>query len=139
MPRDGPCRVPGCAQPETDGGQWVYIPEAYCIENDLTFREACTCKRPACQRVCGKMPPMQPPGRKRKGSPASPVTVASQLEEQALPRPPTVVTIDEVWADRCAVLPQPLLLPIALASFTVNIRFALRGTKRGTGARTSSS
>ena len=135
MPRDGPCRVPGCAQPETDGGQWVYIPEAYCIENDLTFREACTCKRPACQRACGKMPPMQPPGRKRKGSPASPVTVASQLEEQALPRPPTVVTIDEVWADRCAVLPQPLLLPIALASFTVNIRFALRGT----GARTSSS
>ena len=52
----------------------------------------------------------QVPVRKRKGGSSSPVTTAALLEEQ-LPRPPTIVTIDEVWADRCCAQPPlPLLL-----------------------------
>ena len=106
MPREGPCRVPGCVAPETPSGQWAYLPEAFCNEHGLTFGEACSCKRPACQRVLGKLGPKQAPGRKRKALSPSPSTVASLLEEP-LPRPPSIVTIDEIWAGRCAALPQP--------------------------------
>ena len=47
MPREGPCRVEGCKDPENWSGQWQYIPEEYCDENGLVFREACTCKKAA--------------------------------------------------------------------------------------------
>ena len=107
MPTGGPCRVEGCCDPDRSGGQWAYIPEAYCLAHGLTCKQDCTCKKPQCLRACGKLLTLpQPPGRKRKGSPASPVTTASLLEEP-LPRPPSIVTIDEIWADRCAALPQP--------------------------------
>ena len=128
MPREGPCRVPGCVAPETASGQWAYLPEAFCNEHGLTLGEACSCKRPACHRVLGKLGPKQAPGRKRKALSPSPSTVASLLEEP-LPRPPTIISMIEVWADRCDIL--PYLCPSLVASLTpllaVLIRFASRG------------
>ena len=117
MPREGPCRVEGCLEPDRSGGQWAYIPEAYCIAHGLTFQQACMCKKPGCARAVGKRGPTQVPGRKRKGGSSSPVTTTALLEEQ-LPRPPTIVTIDEVWADRCFAQP-PLPFSFALASTLV--------------------
>ena len=102
----GPCRVEGCVDPTRKGGQWGFIPEAYCLTHDLTFKVDCTCKKPRCLRACGKLqtaPQLPGAGRKRKESP-SPATTSSLVEEP-LPRPPTIVTIDEVWADRYATLP----------------------------------
>lgn len=67
MPREGPCRVEGCVGPERSSGQWNYIPEAYCIDHGLMFRQACMCKKPGCERAVRKQGPVQVPGRKRKG------------------------------------------------------------------------
>ena len=102
MPLHGPCRVPGCKAPETSGGQWQFIPEAKCIELELTFRDACTCKRPACRRKVGLAPPAQAPGRKRATPGDAGPATAVALHVDGLPRPPIVASIDEIWAERCA-------------------------------------
>ena len=99
MPPAAPCRLPGCADPERSGGQWGFIPEAYCTEHGLTYRKDSHCKKPACLRVVGRKPPPQPPGRKRKHS-LSPETVMATSYDELLPRPPTILTIQEIWADR---------------------------------------
>ena len=138
MPLHGPCRVPGCPKPETSSGQWQYIPEEKCIELQLTFRDACTCKRPGCRRKVGLAPPAQAPGRKR-ASPgdAGPATgVALRIDE--LPRPPIVASIDEIWAERCA--PRSNARPPATVARWLTCRgslaratqvLGLRGARRG--------
>ena len=99
MPRQGPCRIDGCADPNRPSGQWQFIPEAYCNEHDLTFEEDCTCKKAACLRKCGLKPEKQPPGRKR---PAESPPVGVALHEEELPRPPVILSMDEIWNDRLA-------------------------------------
>ena len=98
MPVHGPCRVPGCSDPQTSAGQWQYIPEEWCIQLGLTFKEDCTCKKPSCKRKVGLAPPKQQAGRKR----ASPVDAGLATGMDELPRPPIVASIDEIWAERCA-------------------------------------
>ena len=95
--------VPGCPEPETSAGQWQYIPEGKCLELSLTYRDDCTCKRPECKRAVGLLPPKQVPGRKRAApGDAGPATgVALRVDD--LPRPPIVASIDEIWAERCAL------------------------------------
>ena len=101
--REGPCLVEGCPNPDTSGGQWAFIPEEYCEQHGLDLGVACTCKRAGCLRACERKEPKRAPGRKRKRThtAVSPPTTASCIED-LLPRPPTILSIDEVWADRCA-------------------------------------
>ena len=91
----------GCPNPDTSGGQWAFIPEEYCEQHGLDFGVACSCKRAGCLRACRKKEPKRAPGRKRTHTAVSPTTTASCIED-SLPRPPTILSIDEVWADRCA-------------------------------------
>ena len=105
MPREGPCANPNCTDRESASGQWTYVPEEFCDEHadefELEYQVSCVCKKRPCWRWCGKLPPIAQPGRKRvaaDGGDGVPVGVALD----ALPRPPILVSIDEIWAERCA-------------------------------------
>jgi hypothetical protein len=105
MPVHGPCCIEGCVNPDRSSGQWQYIPEAYCIEHDLTFEDDCSCKKAACLRKCGLKPEKQQPGRKRLAE--SPPTVGVALHEEELPRPPIILSMDEIWNVRHAASRPP--------------------------------
>jgi hypothetical protein len=105
MPVHGPCRIEGCTDPARSSGQWQYIPEAYCTEHDLTFEDDCTCKKAECRRKCGLVPEKQKPGRKRPAAESPPVGVA--LHEEELPRPPIILSMDEIWNARHAASRPP--------------------------------
>ena len=66
------------------------------------------CNKRPCRRWCGKAPEKQKPGRAAaassdgRGSPAVAVPV-----DEVGPRPPTLVSIDEIWAERWVSLTEP--------------------------------
>ena len=96
----------GCPEPDNSSGQWQYIPEEYCNQHDLNFRDDCSCKKGDCLRNCKLRPPKQKPGRKGKRAAAdrggSPTAI--DLDEVG-PRPPILVSITEIWNERCASSP----------------------------------
>jgi len=101
MPRCPPCCAPGCPEPDNSSGQWQYIPQAKCVELSLEYQVACVCKRADCLRTVGLKEAKRVPGRKRvAGGDAVPTAVP--LRADCLPRPPILVSIDEIWAERCA-------------------------------------
>ena len=122
--------------PDNSSGQWQYIPENYCTEHDLDFMVACSCKKADCLRKCGLKQEKQQAGRKRAattGGGVSPITI--DVEEK-LPRPPIIVSIDQIWAERCAPPPEPVpRVPV----HTPCLRAALARDRcaRLTGVRTS--
>lgn len=113
MPREGPCAAPQCPTPDESGGQWQYIPTDFATQNGCEGR--CVCKKADCLRWCGLKEPKKTPGRKRAAvRSASPESVMSGGDE--LPRPPYVVSINEIWGTRCVhdlhlphVAPHPAL------------------------------
>ena len=126
MPVHGPCKVPGCIAPTKSSGQWQYIPEEFCIEHVLEFGEDCTCKKARCLRMVGLKDPVQPPGCKRKaggGGGESP----SIDEMDELPRPPIIVSIDEIWAERCAASRPPACSRLPACRLTVAFARRARG------------
>ena len=100
MVREGPCRVPGCPNPGNASGQWQLIPKAKCLEFSLEFGTACLCKKADCLRKVNLKEPKQQPGRKRLAG-GDVVPTGVPLRADALPRPPILVSIDEIWAERC--------------------------------------
>ena len=61
------CANPDCPTPDSDGGQWQFIPAEF-REANAPLRSACVCKKPACKRWAGLAPPPAQPGRKRKAT-----------------------------------------------------------------------
>ena len=109
MPTEGPCCVEDCTDPDNSSGQWQYIPENYCIEHILEHGTSCTCKKVSCLRKCGLRPEKRSLGRKRNAADESSVSpnVGVALEEEQQ-RPPIIISIDEIWNERCAASCHPL-------------------------------
>ena len=63
MVREGPCGHLDCPKPDDDGGQWYCLPANH--GQSMTPGATCVCKRPACRRHFGMLPPIQKPGRKK--------------------------------------------------------------------------
>ena len=108
--RSGPCACPTCLSPDTDGGQWSFIPHAFVGE----LREGhsgCLCKRKRCRAHFG----LPPYGRKRPAlsEPGLPVVAAVA---QAPARPYMLRRIDQVWGMRCASAARPCACGRALST-----------------------
>ena len=100
MPREGPCAAPGCVDPD-NASQWQFVPEPFATAHGVAGR--CVCKRGDCLRWCGLKEPKQQPGRRAaKRSHAEAAAVGALLQPEHLPCPPIIVSIDEIWAVRCA-------------------------------------
>ena len=84
MVREGPCRVPGCPDPDNSSGQWQLIPEAKCLELTLNFGTDCSCKKASCLRNVGLKEPKKTPGRKRPAG-GDVVPTGVPLRADALP------------------------------------------------------
>ena len=84
--RCGPCANPDCPTPDSDGGQWQFIPAEF-REANAPLRSACVCKKPACKRWAGLAPPPAQPGRKRKATASA----------GSVPVPEEVRRTDEAW------------------------------------------
>jgi hypothetical protein len=111
MPRQGPCQNPDCPAPENSSGQWRYLPAAFATLNSLDPGN-CVCKKPDCLRWAGVKPPKQQPGRKAPRRDADSPRGDADTE---VPRPPILVSLDEIWGSRYSPLP-PRLLAIFLTS-----------------------
>ena len=105
MPSTGPCANPNCKDKWNASGQFTLLSAEFCAKNlGFTVEQAHCGKRP-CQRWVGKLPPLGQGGaqaaKRAAADGGSGVPVAVPLGE-ALPRPFSVVSINELWAERCA-------------------------------------
>ena len=98
-PKGPPCKVPTCPDPENASGQWTYLPADFLLKHPELDKDDCHCHKRGCRRDVGKEPPRQRPGRKRVRA-DSPVVSAGLKAADELPRPPILVSIDEIWAFR---------------------------------------
>ena len=114
--RGPPCvNTDGCADVNTDGGQWTYLPEPFLEAHPGQYdKDDCFCKRAACREFVGvKAPPMKPWGKRTLSAlTCTPMAMGRELGRQSLPRPPFLVQIKEIWGERS---PRPCLPPHALA------------------------
>ena len=104
--RGPPCSNPTCSDDQNASGQWAYLPPSFAEEHSLD-KDACHCHKRPCRRWCGKLGTQLPPGRTAAGAPAKRVRAGDAAIGVALnaadelPRPPILVSIDEIWAVRC--------------------------------------
>jgi hypothetical protein len=100
----------------------------------------CHCHARPCRRAVGKLPPAQKPGRPGKRVRADDPGVSVGLKAaDELPRPPILVSIDEIWAMRfdpaCPPPPRPLntlispLTPCRYVDFENDLEAWQRGEK----------
>ena len=107
MPTEGPCANPDCTDRENPSGQFTPLPAEFLATGPELYGDSnAHCAKRPCRRWCGKVPEKQKPGRRAaaatsdgRGSPAVAVPV-----DEVGPRPPTLVSIKEIWAERCVAL-----------------------------------
>ena len=105
--RGGPCKNPNCTERDNASGQWAFLPLAFAQENGFD-PDNCHCHKRPCRRWCGKLEETLPPGRPPARVPMKRVRAGDAIgvaldAADDLPRPPILVSIDEIWGVRCAV------------------------------------
>ena len=99
MVREGPCGHLDCPKPDDDGGQWYCLPANH--GQSMTPGATCVCKRPACRRHFGMLPPIQKPGRKTAAAAdAGPPKLTGN--EARMPAKYILDTIHDIIGCRCA-------------------------------------
>ena len=102
MPTEGPCANPGCTNRENPSGQFTRLSAEFLATGPALHGDSgAHCAKRPCQRWYGKLPAIGQGGAKRAASDSacsSPVTV--KVDEVG-PRPSTIVSIDEIWSERC--------------------------------------
>ena len=109
-PTQGPCANPRCKDRENPTGQFTLLPQEFLDTDPALFGDSgAHCGKRPCRRWCGKLPPIgQARGCATAGSGAgSGSPVPAVLLDEAGPRPSTIVSIKEIWAERCAACPMP--------------------------------
>ena len=108
--RGPPCvNTDSCADVNTDGGQWTYLPEPFLDAHPGQYdKDDCYCKRAACREFVGvKSAPMKPWGKRTLTAVScTAMAMGRELGRQSLPRPPILVQIKEIWGERS---PRPCL------------------------------
>ena len=104
--RGPPCKNPACTDDTVSSGQWAYLPPTFAEEHGFD-KDDCHCHKRPCRRWCGKLGAPLPPGRAAAGGAAKRVRAGDAAigialnAADELPRPPILVSIDEIWAVRC--------------------------------------
>ena len=106
MPTVGPCANPGCKERDNASGQFSLLPEEFLAREPppvLFGDSGAHCAKRPCRRWCGKLPPAGTSAKRAAadGGSSSPVPVPV---DGVGPRPSTIVSIDEIWAERCALV-----------------------------------
>ena len=111
MPSTGPCASPSCKDKWNASGQFTLLSAEFCATHPGFTVEQAHCGKRPCQRWVGKLPPLGQGGaqaaKRAAADGGSGVSVAVPLGE-ALPRPFSVVSINELWAERCAASCPPV-------------------------------
>ena len=97
MVREGPCGHLDCPKPDDDGGQWYCLPANH--GQSMTPGATCVCKRPACRRHFGMLPPIQKPGRKKAAASEPPQLTGN---EARMPAKYILSSIHDIIGCRCA-------------------------------------
>ena len=125
--RGPPCvNTDSCADVNTDGGQWTYLPEPFLDAHPGQYdKDDCYCKRAACREFVGvKSAPMKPWGKRTLTAVScTAMAMGRELGRQSLPRPPFLVQIKEIWGERS---PRPCL-PLSCACSHSCARIPLLG------------
>ena len=100
--RGPPCTNPACTDKDSSSGQWAYLPPIFSEEHSFD-KDDCHCHKRPCRRWCGKLGAPLPPGRAASSAKrvrAGDAAIGVAADE--LPRPPILVSIEEIWAVRYA-------------------------------------